>query len=255
MKRRLLLSTAIAALAGARLAAGTGPDARVLPAVLTDAIAAYAALASYADTGAVTEEVAGMVHEATLRTSFRRATRDFAFDYHPRRTRYPKLNGHTVDLGIHRLVIWMFKGRMETYSFYFKRHTAVPADQQPGALKEAVAGTAGVVALIPSLLYPKAQLPGTLVQIEQATETGAETIGGHRCHVVTAESAEYYPSGRRTHVRHVTIWIDAGSKLVRQVREDKVTGGGSHRLTITLDPQANPRIDDASFAFAVPAAK
>jgi outer membrane lipoprotein-sorting protein len=254
MGRLLTLAGVLAAIAGTRIAASTGQE-RALPAVLTDTIARYAALATYADTGTMTEEIAGMVHETTLRTSFRRATRDFAFDFHPQRTRYPKLNGHVADISGNRLVIWMFKGRMQTYSFYFKRHTAVPDDQQPGALKEAVAPTSGVAALIPSLLYPKAQLPGTLVQIEQASAAGTESIAGHPCQVVTADAAEYYPSGRRTNLRHVTLWIDADSKLLRRIREDKVTGGGSHRITVSLEPHANPTIDDAAFAFAVPAGK
>jgi outer membrane lipoprotein-sorting protein len=254
MNRLLLVASAMAVLAGGRLAAA-GDEARALPAVLTDAIARYATLASYADTGTVAEEIAGMVHETTLRTYFRRPTRDLYFDYQPQRTRYTKLNGHTTDLSGHRLVVWMFKGRMETYSFYFKQHKVVDGDSQAGTLKETVAGTSGVSALIPSLLYPKAQLPATLAQIEPAIDAGFEDLGGRRCHKVTGEAAEYYPSGRRTHVRHVTVWIDADSTLVRRVREDKVTGGGSHRITVTLEPLANPSIDDAKFAFAVPPSK
>ena len=254
MNRLLLLVAAIAALTGGRLAAA-GDEARSLPGVLTDAIARYATLASYSDAGTVSEEIAGMVHETTLRTYFRRATRDLYFDYQPQRTRYLKLNGHTTDLRGHRLVVWMFKGRMQTYSYYFKQHKVVDAESQAGALKETVAGTGAVSALITSLLYPKAQLPGTLVQLERATDAGIEDVGGRRCHTFTGEAAEYYPSGRRTNVRHVILWIDAESKLLRRVREDRVTGGGSHRITVTLDPVANPAIDDAQFAFVVPPSK
>jgi outer membrane lipoprotein-sorting protein len=255
MRRLLLLSSLLAAIAGTRIAASGGAEAPALPGVLTDAIAHYATLGSYADTGTVSEAIAGMIHETTLRTWFRRATRDLYFDYQPQRTVYPKLNGHVVDISANRLVIWMFQGRMQSYSFYFKRHDVVAADQQAMALKQGVAGTSGVYALIPGLLYPKAQLPGTILQLEQAALTGMEDIAGRRCHRIDGEAAEYYPSGRRTHVRKVTIWIDADSKLIRRIREDHVTGGGSHVLTVTLDPQANPAIDDARFSFAVPAAK
>ena len=255
MRRRFLIPALVAVSIGTRAAAAGGPEAQKLPAVLTEAIARYASLASYADTGTVSEEIAGMIHETTLRTWFRRPTRDLYFDFHPQRTRYTTLNGHTADLSGNRLVVWMFNGRMQTYSFYFKQHTVVDADRQAGALQETVAHTAGVSALITSLLYPKAQLPGTLAQMERAADAGMEDLAGRRCHKVTGEAAEYYPSGRRTNVRHVTIWIDAGSKLVRRVREDKVTGGGSHRITVTLDPLANPSIDDAKFAFAAPPAK
>ena len=253
--RRLLLSILVAATAGTRVGAAGAPDPPVLPGVLTEAMARYAALDSYADTGTVTEEIAGMINETTLRTSFRRSTRDLFFDYHPRRTVYPKLNGHTLDISIHRLVIWMFQGRMQSYSFYFTKHTVVEPDQQTSALKDGVAATSAVSVLIPSLLYPKAQLPGTILQLEQATLTGTDAIAGRRCHRIDGEAAEYYPSGRRTNVRKVTIWIDAESRLIRRVREDRVTGGGSHVVTVTLDPQANPAIDDAQFSFAVPPPK
>jgi outer membrane lipoprotein-sorting protein len=254
-KTLLTLAAAIAVMAGPRIAASGADVVRTLPPVLTDAIARYAALTSYADTGTVAEEIAGAVHESTLRTAFRRPTRDLLLDFQSLRTRYPQLNGQVVDLSGQRVVIWMSKGDMQTYSFYFKKHTIVPADQQPDTLKGEIASTKGTAALIPSLLYPKALLPGTLLQIEQATVVGTDMVGGHRCHTVAGEAAEYYPSGRRTNVRKVTLWLDADSLLVRRVREDLVTDAGSHRVTVTLEPVANPAIDDAAFTFTVPAPK
>ena len=254
VNRLLLLVSAIAALAGVRLAAA-GEDARTLPAVLTDAIARYATLTSYADTGTVSEEVAGMIHETKVTTSFRRATRDFYLDYHPLRTRYPKLNGYTTDSSVHRMVFWMLKGQLQTYSYYFKRHTPAAADQA-GTLRSGIPYTAGTSVLIPSLLYPSARLPGTPLQFEQASLAGTETLAGHRCHKITGEAAEYYPSGQRTNVRRVTLLIDAESQLIRRIVEEKPTGDGTpHRLTVTLDPLANPTLDDARFSFAVPPSK
>jgi outer membrane lipoprotein-sorting protein len=255
IKTLFTLVAALAALAGSRAAASEGEVTRSLPPLLTEAIARYAALTSYADTGTVVEEVGGMIHESAVRTSFRRATRDLYLDFEPLRTRYPGLNDHVVADTGQRVVIWMAKGAMQTYSFYFARHTIVAADQQPNTLKGEIASTRGTAALIPSLLYPKALLPGTLLQLEQASAGGADAIAGHRCHVVTGEAAEYYPSGRRTNVRKVTVWLDAESLLVRQVREDLVAETGSHRLTVTLDPVANPAIADTAFAFSVPPAK
>jgi hypothetical protein len=252
MTRLLALSVAMAALVGGRLVAASGATP-ALPGVLTDAIAHYATLASYADKGTVSEEIAGMIHESSVRTYFRRATRDLYFDYHPHRTRYPRLNGHTADTSGNRLVVWMLGGRMESYSFYFKRHTVVGPDQQTSALKDGIPYTAGTSVLIPSLLYPKGRLPGTPLQLETAALAGTDSVDGRRCHKITGEAAEYYPSGRRTNVRQVTLWIDADTKLVRRIVEEKQTGDGTpHRLTVTLDPVANPTIADTSFKFAVP---
>ena len=247
MTRLLAIAVAIVVLAGGRMVAAAGATA-ALPAVLTDAIAHYATLTSYADTGTVSEEIAGMIHESSVRTYFRRATRDFYFDYHPHRTRYPRLNGHTADTSGNRLVLWMLGGRMESYSFYFKRHTVVGAEQQTSALKDGIPYTAGTSVLIPSLLYAKGRLPGTLLQLETAAVAGSDTVDGHRCHKVTGEAAEYYPSGRRTNVRQVTLWIDADTKLVRRLVEEKQTSDGTpHRLTVTLDPSANPTLLDETF--------
>jgi hypothetical protein len=258
VRQLLVLVTASVALAVGPMASASGQGTRSLPDVLRESMAHYAELASYADTGTVAEETAGMVHESKFRTYFRRATRDLYFDFQQLRTRYPRNNNYVVDMSANRTVIWMFKGEMQTYSFYFKQHSVVPANQQAGTLKGAVAGTTGVSALMPSLLYPKALLPGTLLALEEATPAGVEAIGNRRCHKVTGIAAEYYPSGARVNVRPVTVWIDAESKLVRRVFEDTPEGygvgvpGAYRRLTVTLDPHANPTIDDAKFAFTVP---
>ena len=73
--------------------------------------------------------------------------------------------------------------------------------------------------------------------------------------LVTGIAAAYYPSGQRTNVRPVTVWIDAETQLVRKVLEDTPKGypAGSYlRITTTYEPQGNPTLDDRKFQFSVP---
>jgi hypothetical protein len=106
------------------------------------------------------------------------------------------------------------------------------------------------------LLYSQARLPSAVLQIEKATVVGIEAISGRPCHKVTGTAAAYYPSGKRTGVRPVTVWIDTESRLIRRIIEDTPEGYGDGKATlrITFDyqPQANPPIDDARFQFKVP---
>ena len=156
-----------------------------------------------------------------------------------------------------RLVIWMVKGAMEKYEFKTQAHDLVPPDNggQVRALQGAVHATSGVSILIPSLLYSKANLPGTILQIEEAAVAGVEEVNKRRCTKITAVAAAYYPSGQRTSIRPVTLWIDAETQLVRRVLEDTPKGvpaGAYLRITTTYEPQANPTLDDKKFQFTVP---
>ena len=115
--------------------------------------------------------------------------------------------------------------------------------------------TSGTSILVPSLLYSQSRLPSTILQMEEASVAGVETVADRRCHKVMGIAAAYYPSGARTGVRPVTVWIDAESQLIRKVFEDTPKShpaGSFSRLTITYDPEANPAIDDSKFTFKVP---
>jgi hypothetical protein len=84
---------------------------------------------------------------------------------------------------------------------------------------------------------------------------GFESVNSHRCHKIVGTAAQFYPSGQMTNVRQVTVWLDAENLLVRKVFEDTPKGypaGAFLRLTINLDPQANPTLEDANFQFTVP---
>lgn len=227
-----------------------------LPDVLTKTIAYYSTLTSYSDTGSVAQEVPGHLTNAKFVTHFRRATRDLYFDF--RTLDYVEVaSKRAIDMSRYRTVIWMFKGEMETYSFYFRAHDIINAEGggQVRAVQGAAHATVGTSMLIPSLLYSQARMPSTILQVEQATVAGMEEIGGRRCHKVTGIAAAYYPSGQRTGVRPVTIWIDVESQLIRRLLEDTPKGaatGSLSRLMINFEPQANPAIDDSKFHFKVP---
>jgi hypothetical protein len=156
-----------------------------------------------------------------------------------------------------RHVIWMFKGEMETYDFRTGNHELVNAEGsgQVRALQNGSHAMQGMSMLIPALLYSQSRLPGTISQIEQATVAGVEEVDKRQCHKVVGVAAAYYPSGQRTNIRPVTVWIDTETQLIRKVFEDTPKGYPARsyqRKTITLQPQANPVIDDAKFQFKVP---
>ena len=229
-----------------------------LPPELTRSIAYYATLTSYADSGTVTVDTGALVDKARFTTYFRRASRDLFFDFQSLSSVTVK-TGHTIDMRVYRVVVWMFNGGMQTY----QTPTPQPLQQvgsnagaQVRALSGASPATKGAAIMIPSLLYSQARLPSSILQLETATVTGVEPINGRACHKITGTAAAYYPSGRRTGIRPVSVWIDTETQLIRRVVEDTPEGYGDGKATlrITFDyqPQANPAIDDSKFQFKVP---
>ena len=223
--------------------------------VLARSIAFYATLASYSDTATVVREAPGLVDQWKLSTHFRRNAPDFYFDFQGVTSQSA---GLTTDASANRVVFWMIKGELQSYHLPGQLHEIVPRDtgNQPGALQRAAAATAGTSMLVSSLLFSKANLPGTILQIGEAVDEGFETIDGHRCHKITGIASEYYKTGRQTNTRKVTVWIDSDTLLVRKVFEDTPQGypaGSYSRLTVTIDPQANPTLEDGQFEFTIPA--
>jgi outer membrane lipoprotein-sorting protein len=246
----LLLGTTAAASALAQADAG-------LPDVLAKSIKYYSTLTSYADTGTVRRETAGIVDDARFTTYFRRTTRDLFFDFQSL-TSLTRSTRFSIDMTSARTVIWMSKGEMQTYDGRTQAHEAInpEAGGQVRALQNGNYASQGVSILIPSLLYAHSRLPSTILQIGEAAPAGVEEIDGRRCHKITGVAAQFYPSGQRTNVRAVTVWIDSETQLIRRVFEDtpkNYPAGGVSRLTITLQPQANPTIPDAKFQFTIPA--
>jgi hypothetical protein len=228
--------------------------AQALPDVMTRSIAAYAALKTYSDSGTVEVESPGMIDRAKFTTYFRRPNGDLYLDYQAIETYYTATK-IKVDLNMYRTVIWMLKGQMETYDRSLQTHNIIDAGGQAQALTGATAATNGISRLAPSLLYPQAKMRSTFSEIEEASDAGFENVGKYRCHKITGIAAQYYPSGARTGVRPVTVWIDADTLLLRKVFEDTPKGyglGAYRRVTVTIDPQPNIALDDAKFQFKVP---
>lgn len=225
--------------------------------VLARSIALYPTLAAYADTGTVVREAPGLVDRWKFRTFFRRSSLDLLFDFQGVTSTSAGLE---TDASAQRLVLWMVEGQLQSFNQSSGEHETIPRDSgnQPAALQRAGPYTAGTSILVPSLLFSRANLPGTLLQIEEATDEGFETVDGRRCHKIAGVAALYYQSGQRTHVRPVTVWIDSETLLVRKVFEDTPEGypaGSYSRLTVTIEPQANPSLDDSSFQFTVPSSR
>lgn len=223
--------------------------------VLARSIALYPTLESYADTGTVVKEAPGLVDRWEFKTHYRRTSLDFYFDFQGVDSRSGELTIGTSD---QRMVLWMIGGELQAFNQQLQTHDTFPREggNQPAALQGAGAVTAGTSILIPSLVFPEANLPGTIRTIQDATDAGFETVNGRRCHKIIGTAAEYYPSGQMTNVRPVTVWIDAETFLVRKVFEDTpkdYPGGSYSRLTVTIEPQANPTLDDSEFHFTVPA--
>ena len=221
---------------------------------LTRSKAVYAALKSYADTGTVIEESSGFSTHSVFKTYFRRKDSvDLLFDYTLQYDEYAQ-NSSRLNYNNSRRLWWMRNHNLQTYNFETKeQRTYPPTSNQAGSLNDP--RTKGASLLITELLFRSANLPGTILQIEESSDAGMEDVNGHACHKVIGIAAAYYPSGQRTGVRQVTVWIDRDTLLIRKVFEDTPKNYGPDaikRVTFRLEPQANPTLDDSKFDFQVP---
>lgn len=212
----------------------------------------YSTLPAYADSGTAVREGPGLVDRWKFKTYFSRP-RNFRFDFQGVTSRSA---GLTMDSSTQHIVLWMIEGELQSFNQQMRSHNTVGrTGNQPGELLNASAYTAGTSVLIPSLLFAKSDLPGSIRQIREAAYAGLESVNGHRCHKIVGTAAQFYPSGKMTNVREVSVWLDAQNLLVRKVFEDTPKGypAGSYlRLTIQLDPHANPTLEPANFQFTVP---
>lgn len=216
--------------------------------------ATYAALQSYADAGTMTYEFPGVTDRYRFRTYFRRQSHDLFFDWQGVSS-YTAAAHFTNDLSARRIVIWMKQGDMQRYDAQARTLDRYPpGSNQTSVLTLATSLTHGVSTLIPSMLYDKAELLSTLREMQQVRDDGLEDIDGHSCHRLVGKASEQY--GRTGHVvnaRQATVWIDAKSLLIRKVVEETPNpGSADYRLTISLQPDANPSLEDSRFQFSVP---
>jgi outer membrane lipoprotein-sorting protein len=207
--------------------------------------AAYAALRSYADTGSVDTEFgppnAVLREHHTFRTLFR-APRRFLFDF---------VKQDAAD----RFVVWGDDEAFHTWWQATGVADVYPKGQGGAAFVAGGQPTLNSLMVLSPWLFPQAELDGALTEFGDATLAGTDAINGHSCYkLLGVGKSVYRQSGHVVNVRKMSVWIDAETLLVRRVFEDTADGSAAYvnRFTTTFDPQANPTLADARFAFAPP---
>jgi outer membrane lipoprotein-sorting protein len=241
-----IVRIAFMAAAGASLAlAHGGRQTASGPDILKKSQATYAALHAYADTGSVDAEFGppnGIVREHhTFRTLFR-APRHFLFDF---------VKQEKSD----RFVVWADDEAFHTWWQATGVADVYPKGQGAGAFVAGGQPTLNSLMVLSPWLFPQGELDGALTEFQDASLAGTEAVNGHSCYKLTGVGKSVYrQSGHVSNVRKMTVWIDAQTLLVRRVFEDTAEGTGSdaNRFTTTFEPQANPTLEDARFAFTPP---
>ena len=199
----------------------------------------YGALNSYADSAVMVREY-GATDRHTFATYFNRAPRHFLLDFHKQ--------------GGDRYVVWGDPDGFHTWWKTTKQTTDYPNPNNTPAITLSGPPTQSGVVKIPTLLYSKASLGGDFTNFADVKLEGSEVIGGHHCYRLKGKASDSYAaSGKEVNIRKMTLWIDAESFLLREVREEwPPVGGTATRMTTTYEPQANPALDDAKFKFTPP---
>jgi outer membrane lipoprotein-sorting protein len=210
-------------------------------AILNHARSVYAALSSYSDTGTVTKEYgASSKDKFSFATHFNRSPRGFMFDF-------------TRPGGDH-IVIW---GDPDAFHVWWKatgQTSEYPNPSNTNALVLNDYPTSSVISKIPPLIYSKADLPGTIAHFQPTRLAGMEEVAGSKCYRLEGGASDSYgTTGRKVNFRNVTLWIDAGTYMVRKIIEDAPAAPGQvNRSTTEFDPQANPKLSADVFKFSPP---
>lgn len=253
---KMMLPCALVTLVAAA-APGSGTERELFNAedVLAKTRAAYATLASYADSGTVVDEATGFTDRSTFRMLFTRSPRQLLIEFRAIASEYKA--GNRVPLNTH-VVLWLENGDLQTWSSKSQSQETYPADggQQVNALKNAAYYTGGISVLVPSHIYSKSGMASAIHAAEDVEADGFETVNGRKCFRLLGVERWRYPSGQETGVRAITIWIDAETYLIHKVFEDTPKGYPRNeisRRTTTIKHRANPKLDPAQFRFTVPA--
>ena len=204
----------------------------------------YGALKSYSDSGVVLYEYASSSQDRyTFTTAFNRAPRHFLLDFH-------KPGGD-------QYVIWGDPDAFHTWWKTTGQQTDYPNPNNAPAIASSGYNTVGSAAKIPTLLYSKAALGGNFSNYADVELDGTEVIGGRRCYRLIGRASDFYQAtGREVAIRRMTVWIDAESSLIRQIREEsKALPGQISRVTTTYQPNADMTIDMGRFKFTPPESK
>jgi outer membrane lipoprotein-sorting protein len=223
-----------------------GPSAAVAAAadVMTQSLAAYAALKSYADSGTVTDEYGAPDHPTDDVNHFH------TFMARPGRYFLEFLKHDNLDRG----VIW---ARPDSGLHVWYRSSASVTDYSPSnettAFNLNEYSTRSTITVIAPLFFNKARLTGTVTEITGPEEVGMETIDGHPCHKIVGIAKQVYQTGYESDKRRTTVWVDAQTLLIRKIFEEwKAPPGSVNRRFITISPHANPALSDATFTFTPP---
>lgn len=240
--RRTFLAGVAAALAVspvARLARAQGDP---VPDALTPYRERYAALQSYADTGTVTVEQqwpgAPVVTETGSFTTFFRAPRNFYFDF-----------VESAGTGDGRLVIWCDGGDFQSWWSDTGVHDVYDGGRGALAFLLGLEPTMGTSNVIPTLLFPQADLGGSVGGLIEVREEGEEALEGKPRLKL---AADIVVAGSVNRERPTTVWIDPQTQLIVKVLEDSAPDEGLNRRTTLIVPQADIDIPDERFTFAVP---
>jgi outer membrane lipoprotein-sorting protein len=205
---------------------------------------AYLTIKSYADTGTILEEYGtDSKSKHTFATYFNRAPRHFLLEF--------------TKEGGDKFVIWGDPDAFHTWWKTTGQLSDYPNPQNIPAISLSEYNTKGASMKVPTLLYGKSQLAAVMLAITDPTLDGTDEIVGHHCFRVTGRMSDVYrATGKEVNIHRETLWIDADSYLVRQVREEwKAMPGQIHRTTTAYQPQANPNLDESKFKFIPPESK
>jgi len=200
----------------------------------------YGVLNSYSDTAVMVRQY-GATDRHTFATYFNRAPRHFLLDFHKQ--------------GGDRYVVWGDPEGFHTWWKTTKQTTDYANPNNTPAITLSGPPTESAVVKIPTLVYSKANLGGDFTNFSDPRLEGTDAVGGHRCYRLAGNASDSYAaSGKEVNVRKMTLWIDAESFLLRQVREEwPPVGGTATRMTTTYEPRANPTIEPEKFRFIPPA--
>jgi len=206
--------------------------------------ALYAGLQTYADSGSVLREYgqsSSDLHRFT--THFRRTPRGFVFDF----TKQSR----------ERYVVWGDPDAFHTWLSSTGQRFDYPNPRNATAISGSGVNTSDAVLKIPPLLYSKAALGGFFDSLGAVVTEGSEKVDGHPCvRLASTASTAYEATGKLANQRKVTVWIDSESLLIRQIREEwPPLPGQRSRVTTTIEPEANPKLDDNPLKFVVPGSK
>ena len=199
----------------------------------------YGAMKSYADTGVIVNEY-GATDRHTFSTYFNRTPRHFLLDFRKQ--------------GGDQYVIWADPDGFHTWWKTTTQQTDYPNPNNAPAISLSGQNTRSAALKAPALLYSKVNLGGDFNNFADVTLDGTEDIAGHRCYRLVGRASDTYATtAKEVNIRKMTVFIDAASSLLRQVREEwKAAGGGFNRLSTTYQPQANVAVEEARFKFVPP---